>query len=517
MQAGMVEFDLPSFTSLESTHVDSAPHVAWRRSQPQGGAAPNPRARFASCISEGTLWVHGGVCLNSRSFGLFGQSETTQDEICSFDIESQTWLRVVCSGSTSSPALQAHAVTPSGSDASILLVFGGLDENGKPSSSLHSIRTLDESRTLKSPAHFAMESEREDWRIKFVQEAQNHRTILEKFQNSHLECEDLKRRAAFLQTSCLNLERELVSRDEQLLRQRSVIQQMQQKCARLQEQLDSERSQHDTDAAAASSAAAAAAAVQVCAATAAAKASVSGGVCELQPHWMSWAWQQLLHAHRAAAASSAPCASLHVAKISTSSTTSIDDGDDWLGLGDLLGTLGTQPPPPSHHSGDRPPASAPPAASAPAAAAAVPAAEAAHLDDNYSDASLMIQLEVEEWVRGVAGCDHLGIMVRRTILRLCRHQRCLTMTRLQLQRGVCAASAPADAPCRVCSSYGFFTPGPNSRVMLLHFQNRVVVSFFTLCFAGDAPSSAALPDVCDMPTAWEQLTTEFVPLMAFGL
>jgi hypothetical protein len=44
----------------------------------------------------------------------------------------------------------------------------------------------------------------------------------------------------------------------------------------------------------------------------------------------------------------------------------------------------------------------------------VPAAEAAHLDDNYSDASLMIQLEVEEWVRGVAGCDHLGIMVRRT-------------------------------------------------------------------------------------------------------
>ena len=93
----------------------------------------------------------------------------------------------------------------------------------------------------------------------------------------------------------------------------------------------------------------------------------------------------------------------------------------------------------------------------------------------------------------------------------------MTRLQLQLQRGALAASAPADARCRVCSSYGFFTPGPNSLVMLLHFQNRVVVSFFTLCFAGDAPSSAALPDVCDMPTAWEQLTTEFVPLMAFGL
>lgn len=402
MQSGMVEFDVPSVPSPESTPVEPSPAITWRRSQPQGGAAPNPRARFASCVSDGVLWMHGGVCLNSRSFGLFGQSEAIQDEICSFDIESQTWLRVVCNGTTSSPALQAHAITVSSTDSSILLVFGGIDDSGRPSCSLHSIRTLDETRTLKSPTQFALESEREDWRIKFIQEAQNHRSVQEKFQGTYLECEDLKRRLAFLQSSCLNLERELVSRDEQLLRQRSVIQQMQKKSAQMQEQLENERSQHESDAATASSAAAAAAQ----SAAAAAKASSSTGACELQPHWMSWAWQQLLQANKAAAAAAASnaAAAPDVAKVLSSSILSVDDSDDWLGLGDLLSTQQQQQP--TDHSALQ---------HTPSVSAAI-AAPAAAVDSDHDDealvASLTIQNEVDNWIRGVASCDQLGIMVK---------------------------------------------------------------------------------------------------------
>jgi hypothetical protein len=404
MQVGMVEFDVPSVFSRDIASSDSAFHVTWRRSQPQGGAGPNPRARCASCICEGTLWIHGGVCLNSRSFGLFGQNEAIQDEICCFDIESLTWLRVVCSGNTASPALQAHAITPSGSDATILLVFGGLDYNGKPSSSLHSIRTLDESRSLKSPAQFSMESERDEWRIKFIQEAQNHRAIAEKFQGSHAECEDLKRRSAFLQTSCLNLERELVSRDEQLVRQRSVIQQLQKKSAQTQEQLERERSHRDADAAAASSAAAAAE-----------KINTLGDSLELQPHWMSWAWQQLLQSKISSATSAfaypigyASTAVPDGRKVPTPSSIALDDSDDWLGLGDVLGTQQLQPPPVQGIKN-------PPSASAltiPSAHLPTSGAACGDFDDDHFDASFAIQNEVEDWLRGIESCDEMGIMVR---------------------------------------------------------------------------------------------------------
>jgi hypothetical protein len=456
MQAGMVEFDVPSFASSESSHLDPLSPVIWRRSLPQGGAAPSPRARFACCVSEGMLWIHGGVCLNSRGFGLFGQSEVTQDEICAFDIESQTWLRVVCSGSTSSPALQSHAITASGTDSSIFLVFGGLDDNGKPSCCLHSIRTLDESRTLKSPTQFAMESEREDWRIKFIQEAQNHRAVLEKFQSSHLECEDLKRRLAFLQTSCLNLERELMSRDEQLLRQRSVIQQMQKKCAQTQEMLEHERSQHESDAVAASSAAAAAAAAAAQVASAAAKASTASGACELQPHWMSWAWQQLLQSNAAAVAAKTTHsdAAPDVAKVLAPSILNLDDGDDWLGLGDLLGTLQQQQPADHsnlHHSTS---------VSTPIASAAVAVTAAADYDVDALASSLTVQNEVDDWVRAIASCDELGIMVRMPggcLIILLFH----VAIHLHLLFRMLRLASPADALFRVCSSYGSFTRGAN--------------------------------------------------------
>jgi hypothetical protein len=412
MQVGMVEFDMSTIASRESSSDVAVQVIKWRRSQPQGSAGPHPRARCASCISEGTLWIHGGVCLSSRGFGLFGQSEALQNEVCSFDIESQTWLRVVCSGNTAPPALQAHAITPSGTDASILLVFGGLVDSGKPSSSLHSIRTLDESRTLKSPAQFAMESERDDWRIKFIQEAQHHRTILEKFQGTHVECEDMKRRLAFLQTSCVNLERELVSRDEQLLRQRSVIQQMQKKAAQTQEQLENELSQRD--AAAASSAAATVTAVQAAAATAEAKMNASGGACELQPHWLSWGWQQLLQANKAIAAAAVATAASNVGKNSTASSVSIDDGDDWLGLGDVLGPQPLQHRP-AHNINHSPSASVLTAAS-PLHCVAVSEAAAGDVADDYCDeSSLVIQSEVEAWAKGIVSCDHLGIMVSKML------------------------------------------------------------------------------------------------------
>jgi hypothetical protein len=407
MQVGMVEFDVPSVFSRDIANSDPPSHVTWRRSQPQGGAGPNPRARCASCICEGTLWIHGGVCLNSRTFGLFGQNEAVQDEICSFDIESLTWLRVVCSGNTASPALQAHAITPSGSDATILLVFGGLDYNGKPSPSLHSIRTLDESRSLKSPAQFSMESERDEWRIKFIQEAQNHRAIAEKFQGSHMECEDLKRRSAFLQTSCLNLERELVSRDEQLVRQRSVIQQLQKKSAQTQEQLEEERSQREADAAAACSAAAQA---QAAAAAAAEKINTLGGSLELQPHWMSWAWQQLLQSKMSFTSSAFAYAS--TAAPPTPSSSALDDGDDWLGLGDVLGTEQLQPQPVEAIKN-------PPSASAlmiPSAHVPTSGAACGDFDDDHFDASFTIQNEVEDWLRGIGSCDEMGIMVREGCL-----------------------------------------------------------------------------------------------------
>ena len=415
MQVGMVEFDISTIHSRENTSNDSALQVIWRRSQPQGGAGPNPRARCASCVSEGTLWIHGGVCVSSRGFGLFGQSEVLQNELCSFDIDSQTWLRVVCSGNTAPPTLQHHAITPSGTDASILLVFGGLDENGQPSSSLHSIRTLDESRTLKSPAQFALESERDDWRIKFIQEAQNHRSILEQFQSRQTECEDMKRRLAFLSTSCLNLERELVSRDEQLLRQRSVIQQMQRKTCHMQEQLETERAQRDADVVAASSSAAAATVVQVAAAAVEAKRNASGAACELQPHWISWAWQQLLQSHSASAVVAVADA-LHVPKVSNSISVIIDDGDDWLGLGDVLGTEQQQQQP-TYHFNDNPFASAPTIPSPLAATSAVAhsTAGAGDYDDYLHESSLVIQHEVDDWIRGIDSYDCLGIMVRNAL------------------------------------------------------------------------------------------------------
>ncbi len=420
MQVGMVEFDISTINSRENTSNDSALQVIWRRSQPQGGAGPSPRARAASCISEGTLWIHGGVCLSSRGFGLFGQSEVLQNELCSFDIESQTWLRVVCSGNTATPTLHGHAITPSGTDPSILLVFGGLDENGEPSSSLHSIRTLDESRTLKSPAQFALESERDDWRIKFIQEAQNHRSILEKFQGTHAECEDIKRRSAFLSTSCLNLERELVSRDEQLLRQRNVIQQMQKKTSHLQEQLENECTQRDADVAAASSAAAAATVVQVAAAAVEAKRNASGAACELQPHWISWAWQQLLQSHSAsavAAVADASIAALHAPKVSNSLSVNIDDGDDWLGLGDVLGPeqqQQQQQQQPTHDFNHHLFASAPTIPSPLAATSTIPSPTAGAGDDAdyFLESSLVIQNEVDDWIRGIDSYDSLGIMVR---------------------------------------------------------------------------------------------------------
>ncbi len=408
MQVGMVEFDVPHIFFRDIANSDSTSQVTWRRSQPQGGAGPNPRARCASCICEGTLWIHGGVCLNSRSFGLFGQNEAIQDEICSFDIDSLTWLRVVCSGNTASPALQAHAITASGSDASILLVFGGLDDNGKPSSSLHSIRTLDESRSLKSPAQFSMESERDEWRIKFIQEAQNHRAIAEKFQVAHTECEDLKRRSAFLQTSCLNLERELVARDDQLLRQRGVIQQLQKKLAQLQEQLESERIHQEAEAVAASSASAAA---KKAAAVAAEKINSLRDSLELQPHWMSWAWQQLLQVNSAPVTSAvafASVASPDVLKVPPPSSIAFDDGDDWLGLGDVLGTGQLQQQPVGSIEN-------PPSASALTSSFPQPPTSNAScddFDDGWVDASLAIQNDVEDWLRGIDSCDDMGIMVR---------------------------------------------------------------------------------------------------------
>jgi hypothetical protein len=410
-----------------------------------------------------------------------------QNEVCSFDIESQTWLRVVCSGNTAPPALQAHAITPSGTDASILLVFGGLDDSCKPSSSLHSIRTLDESRTLKSPAQFAMESERDDWRIKFIQEAQNHRNILDKFQGTHVECEDMKRRLAFLQTSCVNLERELVSRDEQLLRQRSVIQQMQRKAAQMQEQMENERCQRD--AAAASSATATATAVQAAAAAAEAKMNASGGACELQPHWLSWAWQQLLQANKSSAAAAVATAASNAHQDSTGSRVNIDDGDDWLGLGDVLGP---QPPPPHRpaHSVDHNSSASALTDATPLHSAAVAEGAAGDVPyDHCDDSSLVIQNEVEAWAKGIVSCDHLGIMVSKTFPGW-------QLPILIVTAGGAALMDPSflvsDNRWRRVSSR---TPSP---------------AVFTWRCAGDIASTSPLPDVCDMPRAWEQLTFEFV-------
>ena len=88
MQIGMVEFDISTITSRDNSSSECALPVVWRRCQAQGGVAPNARARCASCISDGMLWIHGGVCLSSRGFGLFGQNEVLQNEVCSFDIET---------------------------------------------------------------------------------------------------------------------------------------------------------------------------------------------------------------------------------------------------------------------------------------------------------------------------------------------------------------------------------------------------------------------------------------------
>jgi hypothetical protein len=90
------------------------------------------------------------------------------------------------------------------------------------------------------------------------------------------------------------------------------------------------------------------------------------------------------------------------------SSAALDDGDDWLGLGDVLGTEHFQPQP---QEGIKNPPSAS-ALTIPSAHLPTSGAACGDFDDDHFDASFAIQNEVEDWLRGIESCDEMGIMVR---------------------------------------------------------------------------------------------------------
>jgi hypothetical protein len=156
-----------------------------------------------------------------------------------------------------------------------------------------------------------------------------------------------------------------------------------------------------------------------------------------------------------------PVAVADIANNPTRSAVDLDESDDWLGLGDVLGTQQqqqrSQKPVDSMptHSASSLNVDTPPVAHAAAAAAA-----ASDNDDDDCYASFAIQNEVEDWVRGISSCDSLGIMVRRFFVTLVMIMvTTIIVLPPHLPFVAAAAAASAYAHFRACSLYGSFTHG----------------------------------------------------------
>jgi hypothetical protein len=90
-------------------------------------------------------------------------------------------------------------------------------------------------------------------------------------------------------------------------------------------------------------------------------------------------------------------------------SSTFDDGDDWLGLGDVLSPPQQLRAP--HHSANCSSDSA--VIGAKTASHAADDAQAAHDgDEDDLDASLVIQREVEAWIKGIPSFESLSLMVR---------------------------------------------------------------------------------------------------------